>query len=210
MSKVVTKTEVRLSYTNLIDPRQRDDEHPDELVYSTAILIPKTDVATVDAIKNAIKEALAEGIAKKWGGKAPKGLKNPLRDGDEEREDDEVYKGHYFINAKGPRGGKEKPILLTAAGAETSDGGVIYSGVHARVSLQFYAFDVNGNKGVACGVSAVQSAEHGEPLGSTVTAASARAEFGIETAATSAAAEFSDAPKSAEAASGADEEDVWG
>lgn len=208
MSKVITKSEVRLSYTNLLTPRAQDPSKPDVLTYSTAILIPKSDTETVDAIKAAIKEALQEGVVKKWGGKTPRGLKNPLRDGDEEREDDENYKGHYFINAKGPRGGKEQPILLDPEGAETTDPKVIYSGVRARVSLQFYPYDFEGvNKGVACGVTSILSSGKGESLsGEIVTAASARDEFGVATPAGSAAKEF-DAPASSTASS--DDDDPW-
>ena len=206
MSKIATKTEVRLSYTNLIEPRQRDDEHPDELVYSTAVLIPKSDKATMTAIKAAVKEALDEGVAKKWGGKTPSNLKNPIRDGDTDRPDDEVYKNHFFVNAKGPKGGKEKPILLDSKGNETNDPGVIYSGVNGRVALQFYAFDVNGNRGVACGISSFYSSEKGEPLGNTVTAASARDEFGIATPASDAKKDF-DSEKVADESA---DDDVWG
>jgi Protein of unknown function (DUF2815). len=208
MSKVTTKTEVRLSYTNLLTPRAQSDEKPDELTYSTAVLIPKEDKETITALKAAIKEALAEGVTKKWGGKTPKNLKNPMRDGDAEREDDEVYKGHFFINAKGPRGGREKPILLDSKGNETDSIEVIYSGVYARVSLQFYPFDVNGNRGVACGVSSLMSMEHGDPLGNTVTAASARDEFGISTPAGDAAMAFAGA--TSETAADADDDDPWG
>ena len=209
MSKIVTKTEVRLSYTNLLAPRQRDAEHPDEMVYSTAVLIPKADKDTVAKVKAAIKEALVEGTAKKWGGKTPANLKNPLRDGDTDRPDDEVYKDHWFINAKGPVGGKEQPIMLDVKGALTSDPAVIYSGVNARVALQFYAFDVNGNRGVACGVSSIISSETGEPLGNVVTADSARSDFGISTPAADAAKEFSGSADSASAAED-DDSDVWG
>lgn len=189
-TKVVTETEVRLSYTNLIAPRAQNPEKPDVLTYSTAILIPKGDTKTIDAIKAAINEAVAEGVTKKWGGKRPSNLRNPLRDGDEDRADDENYKGMFFINAKGPRGGAEQPILLDSRGAETKSQSDIYSGVNARVSLQFYAYDNSGNRGIACGVASVLSTGKGDPLTAQVTAESARGEFGVTTAAGSAAAEF--------------------
>jgi len=212
MSKVTIKNPVRLSYTNLLTPRAQDDSKPDVLTFSTAILIPKSDTATIDAIKAAVKEALEEGVVKKWGNKRPAGLKNPLRDGDADRPDDDVYAGHYFINAKGPRGGKERPILLDKRGEETTDAEVIYSGVEAQVSLQFYPFDVSGNRGVACGISALQSLETGEPLGNAVTADSARKEFGISTPASSARDEFSGGADESkpEGAGAADEDDPWG
>ena len=213
MSKVTTQSEVRLSYTNLLEPRAQDATKPDVLTYSTAILIPKSDTATVEAIKAAIAEALAEGVTKKWNGRTPTGLRNPLRDGDEDRPDDPNYAGHYFINAKGPRGGKEQPILLDLSrGAEETDSAqVIYSGVHARVSLQFYPYDAQGNRGVACGVSSVLSSGKGEPLANTVTASSARDEFGVSTPASEAAKEFggsAPAPAAAPAAA-ANPADPW-
>ena len=41
----------------------------------------------------------------------------------------------------------------------------VYSGCYARVSLNFYAFNSNGNKGVACGLGNIQKIRDGEPLG---------------------------------------------
>jgi len=46
----------------------------------------------------------------------------------------------------------------------------IYSGVYARVSINFYAFNSNGNKGIACGLSNIQKVRDGEPLGSRTNA----------------------------------------
>lgn len=207
MSTLTLPKAVRLSYTNLLEPRAQSADKPDDLRYGTAILIPKSDTETVDLIKAAIKEALDEGVVKKWGGKVPKGLKNPLRDGDEERED-ENYAGHWFINTKGPKAGKEKPILVGPDSEPTDDSTVIYSGVMARVSLQFYPFDVSGNKGVAAGVSAVMSLGHGEPLGNTVTLKSALAAFGVETPTSKAVDAFADAAKgSAPEAAAAESDD---
>ena len=47
----------------------------------------------------------------------------------------------------------------------------VYSGVYARVSLSFYAFNVNGNKGIACGLGNIQKIKDGEPLGGRTNAA---------------------------------------
>jgi len=203
-TKVTTATPVRLSYTNLLEPRAANAEKPDVLTYSTAILIPKSDTATLEAINASIKEALVDGISKKWGGKTPPNLKNPMRDGDTDRPDDETYKGMMFINAKGPRGGAEKAILFDKTGTETVDPTVIYSGVQARVSIQFYAFDKQGNKGVAAGVTSVLSLETGDSLGAAVTPNGERSEFGITTPAGDAAAAFA-----APAAAAGEESDPW-
>lgn len=211
MSKVTTKDNVRLSYVNLLEPRAQNQEKPNELTYSSAILIPKSNTALVAEIQEAIKSALEEGIVKKFGGRTPNGLKNPLRDGDTDRPDDPNYAGHYFINAKGPRGGKEKPVLLdqSRGGVETTDPNVIYSGVHARVSLQFYAYDRNGNRGIAAGISAVLSTGTGDPLANQVTPNSARDEFGIETVASSAASDFASAEAPAASAAPVIPDNPW-
>lgn len=41
----------------------------------------------------------------------------------------------------------------------------VYSGVYGRASINFYAFNVNGNKGIACGLNNLQKIRDGEPLG---------------------------------------------
>ena len=40
----------------------------------------------------------------------------------------------------------------------------VYSGVFAHVSLSFYAFNTNGNRGVACGLGNIQKVKDGDPL----------------------------------------------
>ena len=70
-----------------------------------------------------------------------------MRDGDTER-DDEAYKGHYFINANSTT----PPQIVDKYVKPILDRNEVYSGCYARVSLNFYAFNSNGNKGVACGL----------------------------------------------------------
>ena len=55
----------------------------------------------------------------------------------------------------------------------------MYSGCYARVSLSFYAFNTNGNKGVACGLGNIQKIRDGEPLGAG--RISAESDFGAPT-----------------------------
>lgn len=38
-------------------------------------------------------------------------------------------------------------------------------GVYGRASINFYAFNSNGNKGIACGLNNLQKIRDGEPLG---------------------------------------------
>ena len=129
--------------------------------YSVCLLIPKDDKTTLDAIEKAIEAAIEEGIAK-FGGKKPNkaAIKLPLRDGDVERED-EAYKGHYFINANSTT----PPQIVDSSVKPILDRSEVYSGCYARVSINFYAFNKNGNKGVACGLGNIQKIKDGEMLG---------------------------------------------
>lgn len=160
---VVTGINTRLSYFHGWDPVSINggDEK-----YSVSVLIPKDDKATIDAVNKAVDAAIEEGIAK-FGGKKPNkaAIKLPLRDGDEERED-EAYKGHYFVNANS----KTPPQIVDRAVKPILDRSEVYSGCYARVSLSFYAFNSNGNKGVACGLGNIQKVRDGEPLGGRTTA----------------------------------------
>lgn len=164
-TKVVTG-KVRLSYAHLFVP-QPDDNGNDK--YSTAILIPKTDKETLRKIKAAVDAAVELGKSK-WGGKIPANLKKPLRDGDEERPDDEAYAGHYFLNATSKnKPGIAKPIGKDANGKtkfqEITDSTEVYSGCYAKVSLNFYPFDAKGNRGVAAGLNNVVKVQDGDFLG---------------------------------------------
>ena len=165
-TKVITG-KVRLSYCHIFEPQQ-DDQGNDK--YSTAILIPKSDKETLRKIKAAIDAAVELGKNSKWGGKVPANLKKPLRDGDEERPDDEAYAGHYFLNATSRnKPGIAKPIGKGPDGKtkfqEITDSTEVYSGCYAKVSLNFYPFDAKGNRGVAAGLNNIVKVQDGEFLG---------------------------------------------
>ena len=97
----------------------------------------------------------------------PAALHLPLRDGDTERDDDN-YAGCYFINANS----KTAPQIVDKRVRPILDRSEVYSGVYAIVSLSFYAFNTNGNRGVACGLGNIQKVRDGEPLGGRTNAAS--------------------------------------
>ncbi|MBS5369957.1 MULTISPECIES: DUF2815 family protein [Bacillota] len=162
-TKVITGVNTRLSYFHGWEPASINGGEPK---YSVSVLIPKTDKETVDAINNAIDAAIEEGITK-FGGKKPNraAIKLPLRDGDIERDDD-AYKGHYFINANS----KTAPQIVDKAVKPILDRDEVYSGCYGRVSLSFYAFNSNGNKGVACGLGNIQKIKDGDSLGGRPTA----------------------------------------
>lgn len=47
----------------------------------------------------------------------------------------------------------------------------IYSGMYARVSINFYAYNSAGKRGVGCGLRAVMKTRDGEPLSNSVVTA---------------------------------------
>lgn len=161
-TKVITGVNTRLSYFHGWEPVSINGGTEK---YSVSVLIPKTDTETVNAINEAIDEAIEEGIAK-FGGKKPNKatIKLPLRDGDER--EDEAYKGHWYINANST----SAPQIVDRAVKAILDRDEVYSGCYARVSLNFYAFNSNGNKGIACGLGNIQKVRDGEPLGGKTTA----------------------------------------
>lgn len=151
---------VRASYAHLLQAVAMNDGQG-EPKFSVSLIIPKGDTDTLNKIKAAIEAAIALGIETKWGGKKPANLKLPLRDGDTEREENEEYRGAHFVTASS----KTKPGIVDRANQPILDESEIYSGMYVRASINFYPFNSNGSKGVACGLNHVQKVRDGEPLG---------------------------------------------
>jgi len=162
-TKVVTGV-VRLSYAHVWEPASINGGTPK---YQVSLIIDKRDTKTISDINAAIDAAIKEGAAK-FGGKIPNkaALKLPLRDGDVER-DDEAYKGAYFVNANS----NSAPQIVDRSVQPILDRNEVYSGCYARVSINFYAFNSNGNRGIACGLGNIQKVRDGEPLGGKSSAA---------------------------------------
>jgi hypothetical protein len=154
-TKVITG-KVRFSYAHVHEPKAIQEGQ--EPKYSVSILIDKSDKVTLGKIEAAIDAAMEEGKAK-FGGKIPKNLKLPLRDGDEEREDDENYAGKMFVNAAS----KTKPGIVGPDREAIMSNDEFYSGCYGRASLNFYAYDVQ-SKGIACGLNNLQKLEDGPRL----------------------------------------------
>ena len=167
-TKVITGPKTRWSYANVWQPKSINGGTPK---YSVSLIIPKSDTVTVNKIKSAIQAAYEEGESKlKGNGKSVpslKAIKTPLRDGDLERPDDDAYKNSYFVNANSTTA----PGIVDADRQPIIDTSEVYSGVYGRASINFYAFNSNGNKGVACGLGNIQKVRDGEPLGGRTNAA---------------------------------------
>ena len=173
-TKVITGPDTRWSYVNAWEPKSINGGAPK---FSVSLIIPKSDTKTVAKIKAAIEAAYQEGQAKlKGNGKTVPPLaaiKTPLRDGDVERPDDPAYANAYFINANS----STAPGIVDADRNPVLTRSQVYSGVYGRASINLYAFNSNGNKGIACGLNNLQLIRAGEPLGGK---ASAESDFATE------------------------------
>lgn len=161
-TKVITGPATRWSYANVWDPKSINGGAPK---YSVSLIIPKSDTKTIEKIQAAIQAAYEEGQSKlKGNGKSVPALsvlKTPLRDGDMERPDDPAYADSYFINANSATA----PGIVDADRNPIMERSEVYSGVYGRASINLYAFNSNGNKGIACGLNNLQKIRDGEPLG---------------------------------------------
>ena len=160
--KVITGPDTRWSYANVWEAKSINGGTPK---FSVSLIIPKSDTRTIARIKAAIEAAYREGEAKlKGNGKTVpplSAIKTPLRDGDSERPDDPAYANSYFINANS----STAPGIVDADRQPILERSEVYSGVYGRASINFYAFNSNGNRGIACGLNNLQKIRDGEPLG---------------------------------------------
>ena len=161
-TKVITGVNTKWSYANVWDAKSINGGTPK---YSVSLIIPKDDTVTVNKINAAIKAAYEEGHSKLKGNAKVcpplEAIKTPLRDGDKERPGDEAYKNSYFINANSPTA----PGIVDANRQPIIERSEVYSGVYGRASISLYAFNSNGNRGIACGLNNLQKIRDGEPLG---------------------------------------------
>lgn len=154
---------VRIAYPHLFEPYAYQDG-PNKKFEAT-ILIPKSDTETLEAIKKACGAARS----KKWPGEAPKGLLNPVKDGDDMST--EAFAGHWVIRPKatpkkdpttGAITGRPGVVLPNLKPASVDD---IQSGDFVNVDVNPYGYDMSGNRGVAFGLNNVQLVQKGDRIG---------------------------------------------
>lgn len=167
----LTTGEVRLSYEHLLKPYAQNPGADEK--FSVTMLIPKSDIATKQRIDAAIQAAISEGVASKWGGVRPPQPPTPIHDGDGVRQSGEAFgdecKGCWVITASS----KQRQDIVDAGLNPIIDPTEVYSGMYARVCLNFFAYNSNGKRGIGCSLGPVQKTRDGEPLGGRITAAEA-------------------------------------
>lgn len=150
-TKVITN-KVRLSFVHVLEPHAMEEGQ--EKKYSVMLLIPKEDKETVGNMKKAIKAAYEAAKSDKLKGVKFDKLKITLRDGDDEMdiEDRPEFEGMYFMNVSS----KTKPQVVKREDGmlvKTDSPDDVYSGVYAIASVNFYAYNTAGNKGVSAGLN---------------------------------------------------------
>jgi len=155
-TRVLTK-KVRFGYVQVFKPASIAEGG--DLKYSVCIIVKKTDTETLKRIKAGVDAAKKAGTTL-WGGKIPGDLKKPLRDGDDERPDQEEFEGCYFMNANS----NLRPGVLDLDKNEILDPSDFYSGCYGRASVNFFPYNSAGNKGIACGLNNLQKLTDGESL----------------------------------------------
>ena len=165
--KVVTP-KFRVSYPHIFKPQKPLAGSTGNPKYAITMLIPKVIEGTaaekaahqakIDAIKTVVKEALI----KEWGtdaSKRPKGLKNPVRDGDTDPtySDKPECKGMLVLTARN----ETKPGLIDANMQPILSEKEFYAGCYARATIQAFAYNHPMNKGIALSLQNVQKLEDG-------------------------------------------------
>jgi hypothetical protein len=156
----------RFSYLHVFTPSARDGEEPK---FSAVGLIPKTDEKTINLIKAAMWNAFEQG--KKTHGltdamrQAPRFW--PLRDGDKDRADKPEFAGCIFLNTKS----RNRPQVVDVNRQPILDEHDIYSGCYGYLSVNFYPFNKNGNRGIAVGLNNIMKVKDGDYLGGRSSAA---------------------------------------
>lgn len=161
----VNTPEFRAAFPNVFVPRRNELSQADE--YSVvALFAPGADLA-------ALKAAARAAVIKKWGAdqsKWPPNLKSPFRDQGERKKQNDAgqwvlpdgyAEGAIFINLKS----KQKPGVVNQNVEEIIDSSEFYGGCYARASVNAYAYDQKGNKGVAFGLGNIQKIKDGDPFG---------------------------------------------
>lgn len=157
MSTRIMLKNVRLSFPSLFEPTSFQGGDPK---YQATFLIPKDDKANLDRLEQAVADAVAEGTAKKFEGKAPKKFKNdPIRDGEEK--DGAEFQGCMFISARN----KMKPQVVDAQVNPILDQSEIYAGCYVNATVTAFAYNFEGVKGIGWSLGNIQKVKDGEPFG---------------------------------------------
>lgn len=167
----VTIPGVRFSYCNLFQPKAPFNNPNGEPKYSVTVLVPKTNTTAKSIVDQAIAQAIEAGVPGKWNGVRPPQPAICVHDGDGPRPSDgssfgEECKGCWVFTASS----KQAPFVVDAQVQKIIDPTQVYSGMWGNISVNFFAYNNAGKKGIGCDLNGVQKTQDGEPLSGHVTA----------------------------------------
>lgn len=167
----ITTGKVRASFVHIFQPHAAPGST--DARYSVTLLIPKNDSVTLNAVYAEIEQAKQAGVQKVFGGVMPPVINTPIYDGDGVRPNGEPFgpecRGHMVLRASS----REQPSVVDLNVQPVLNPADVYSGCYIRASIDLFAYNQSGNRGIGCGLNAVQKIADGEPLTSRVTAAEA-------------------------------------
>lgn len=144
----------RIAWPALFTPQAMKGAAPDTAKYQVTVLIPK------DADISVLKTAAAEAANEKFGKKTT-GIRSPFRKTEEKESLAELAADFpYYITARS----KDRPGVVGPNGKHVDDPEQVYSGRWAKASIQAFAYDSAGNKGVSFGLQNVQLLDNDDPL----------------------------------------------
>ena len=160
-NRTFTTPEGILSYPYLFTPQPAMDGQSKEKYSCAVVFGDDVDLSSLEA-------AVLAAARERWGDKAEEllnsgRLRNPLRE-------DGAFKNYPFDRFANLRTGHQPVVVSKYADPATGKAMVItdptqmYPGARVRVSGTAYSYDVNGNRGVALGLNAVQKVGEGERL----------------------------------------------
>lgn len=167
MATKVLTGKARLSYVNLFEGRPDDSG---VTKFGVKLLIPKSDTATIAAMRAAQEEAVTAGNEGKFNGKKivikrdsdgnviPGQKWDTIHDGDES--DALEDQGHWTLNVSS----KNRPGVVDRQVKPILDPTEVYSGCYGRASLNAYPYNFNGKIGVSFGLNHIQKLADGDPL----------------------------------------------
>lgn len=168
----VTTGEVRLSFVHLFKPYAHTPGQEEK--FNCTILVPKSDADTMSRINAAVEAAKQKGVSATWGGVQPPIVPTPIYDGDGVRPSDGMAfgpecKGHWVFTASAKV--DYPPEVVDRQGNPIINQSEVYSGMFARVNVNFYPYAFGGKKGIGAGLGPVMKMRDGESLGGSAPSA---------------------------------------
>lgn len=187
MPETKIKTTIKLgpvlgSYANIFKPRAVDPK--DEPKYSISLLFAKDAKGPEAKSLEELRKMIDFVATQKFGPNYKKlpNFKIPLRDGDVEKPDHKEYANKIFANASSTRpvGCVDRQLKPVTTESDA------YSGCKFVASVNVYAFEKKGNKGVALGLNNLLVFEKGERIDGRKEAAADFAEYSEDSSSSSA------------------------